>query len=109
MPEITVSDVGEFGLIAGSPPGSRRPSRRLLGPGDDAAVIARPTGGSSPRPICSSRTGTSAATGPRANDVGHKAAARNFADIAAMGAVPTALLVGFAAPARPRPRPGSTG
>jgi thiamine-monophosphate kinase len=34
------------------------------------------------------------------NDVGHKAAARNFADIAAMGAVPTALLVGFAAPAQ---------
>lgn len=33
-----------------------------------------------------------------ANDVGHKAAARNFADIVAMGAVPTALLVGFAAP-----------
>lgn len=33
-----------------------------------------------------------------ANDIGHKAAARNFADIAAMGAVPTALLVGFAAP-----------
>ena len=33
-----------------------------------------------------------------ANDVGHKAAARNFADIAAMGAVPTALVVGFGAP-----------
>jgi thiamine-monophosphate kinase len=33
-----------------------------------------------------------------ANDVGHKAAARNFADIVAMGAVPTALLVGFGAP-----------
>jgi thiamine-monophosphate kinase len=33
-----------------------------------------------------------------ANDIGHKAAARNFADIAAMGAVPTALLVGLAAP-----------
>jgi thiamine-monophosphate kinase len=33
-----------------------------------------------------------------ANDVGHKAAARNFADIAAMGAVPTALLVGFGTP-----------
>jgi thiamine-monophosphate kinase len=33
-----------------------------------------------------------------ATDVGHKAAAKNFADIAAMGAVPTALLVGFAAP-----------
>jgi thiamine-monophosphate kinase len=34
-----------------------------------------------------------------ANDVGHKAAARNFADIAAMGARPTALLIGLAAPA----------
>jgi thiamine-monophosphate kinase len=33
-----------------------------------------------------------------ATDIGRKAAARNFADIAAMGAVPTALLVGFAAP-----------
>jgi thiamine-monophosphate kinase len=34
-----------------------------------------------------------------ANDVGHKAAARNFADIVAMGAQPTALLVGLAMPA----------
>ena len=31
-------------------------------------------------------------------DVGHKAGARAFADIAAMGAVPTALLVGFGTP-----------
>ena len=41
-----------------------------------------------------------------ANDIGHKAAARNFADIVAMGAVPTALLVGFAAPGDARPRLG---
>jgi thiamine-monophosphate kinase len=34
-----------------------------------------------------------------ANDIGHKAAARNFADIVAMGAQPTALLIGLAAPA----------
>jgi thiamine-monophosphate kinase len=33
-----------------------------------------------------------------ANDIGHKAAARNFADVVAMGARPTALLVGLAAP-----------
>ena len=33
-----------------------------------------------------------------ANDIGHKAAARSLSDIAAMGALPTALLVGFAAP-----------
>jgi thiamine-monophosphate kinase len=32
-------------------------------------------------------------------DVGHKAAAANLADVAAMGAVPTALLVGLACPA----------
>ena len=32
-------------------------------------------------------------------DVGHKAAAQNLADVAAMGARPTALLVGLAAPA----------
>jgi thiamine-monophosphate kinase len=34
-----------------------------------------------------------------AEDVGHKAAAANLADIAAMGAVPTALLVALACPA----------
>lgn len=33
-----------------------------------------------------------------ANDIAHKAAARNFADIVAMGAQPTALLIGLAAP-----------
>jgi thiamine-monophosphate kinase len=33
-----------------------------------------------------------------AADIGRKAAARNLADVAAMGARPTALLVGFAAP-----------
>jgi thiamine-monophosphate kinase len=35
-----------------------------------------------------------------AHDVGRKAAAQNFADIAAMGAVPTALLVSLVLPAR---------
>jgi thiamine-monophosphate kinase len=34
-----------------------------------------------------------------ANDIGHKAAAANLADIFAMGATPTALLVGLALPA----------
>jgi thiamine-monophosphate kinase len=33
-----------------------------------------------------------------ANDIGHKAAARNFADVVAMGAVPTALLVALGCP-----------
>jgi thiamine-monophosphate kinase len=34
-----------------------------------------------------------------ADDIGHKAAAQNLADVAAMGAVPTGLVVGLGAPA----------
>lgn len=70
----------------------------LLGPGDDAALVSAPDG----RVVISTdmliehrhfRRDWSSA-----NDVGHKAAARAFADIAAMGAEPTALVVGFGAP-----------
>ena len=95
---ITVSDAGEFGLIARVTAGLESGPRTELGPGDDAAVLAVPDG----RVVVSTdllvegrhfRRDWSAA-----EDVGHKAAARAFADIAAMGAVPTALLVGFAAP-----------
>jgi thiamine-monophosphate kinase len=70
----------------------------LLGPGDDAAVIAAQDG----RVVVSTDLLVENRHFRRdwstANDIGHKAAARNFADIVAMGAVPTALLVGFAAP-----------
>jgi thiamine-monophosphate kinase len=71
----------------------------LLGPGDDAAVVAAPDG----RVVASTdlllegrhfRTDWSTAY-----QIGRKAAAQNLADIAAMGAVPTALLIGLAAPA----------
>ena len=97
-----IGDVGEFGLIAritkalaaGGPPGPAT----LLGPGDDAAVVAAPDG----RVVASTDVLVEGSHFRRdwssAEDVGHKAAAKNFADIAAMGAVPTALLVGFAAP-----------
>jgi len=70
----------------------------LLGPGDDAAVIRAADG----RVVASTDLLIEGRHFRRdwstANDVGHKAAARNFADIAAMGAVPTALLVGLGAP-----------
>ncbi|MCW2497713.1 MAG: thiamine-phosphate kinase [Jatrophihabitans sp.] len=70
----------------------------LLGPGDDAAVVATTDG----RVVATTDMLIEGRHFRRdwstANDVGHKAAARNFADIAAMGAVPTALLVGFATP-----------
>jgi len=70
----------------------------LLGPGDDAAVVATSDG----RVVVSTdmlieqrhfRRDWSAA-----EDVGHKAAARAFSDICAMGAIPTSLVVGFGAP-----------
>lgn len=70
----------------------------MLGPGDDAAVVRAADG----RVVASTdllvegthfrRDWSSAA------DIGAKAAAQNLADIAAMGAVPTALLVGLACP-----------
>ncbi len=95
---ITVADLGEFGLIAAiravlppDPPG-------VLGAGDDGAVLPALDG----RVVASTdlliegrhfRRDWSAAA-----DIGVKAAAQNMADIAAMGAVPTALLFGLAVP-----------
>jgi thiamine-monophosphate kinase len=99
MPERTVADVGEFGVIAALrarlPPGPAT----VLGPGDDAAVLLAPDG----RVVATTdvlvdglhfrRDWSSAA------DVGSRAAAANLADVLAMGAAPTALLVGLATPA----------
>ena len=72
---------------------------QLLGPGDDAAVVAAPDG----RFIV---TTDMMIHGPdfrlawsTPHDLGWKAAASNLADVAAMGAVPTALVVAIAAPA----------
>src|SRR4051794_24686163 len=94
----TVGETGEFALIA-------RITARLaapqppLGPGDDAAVLPAPDG----RVVATTdllvegrhfRLDWSTPI-----DVGYKAAAQNLADVAAMGARPTALLVGLSAPA----------
>ncbi|WP_414655003.1 thiamine-phosphate kinase [Jatrophihabitans sp.] len=90
--------MGEFGLIARVVAGLATAPTTLLGPGDDAAVVAAPDG----RVVVSTDMLVENRHFRRdwstAEDVGHKAAARAFSDIAAMGAVPTALLVGFAAP-----------
>src|SRR5487761_637667 len=93
-----LGSLGEFGLIAALSGWLPRDPRTLVGIGDDAAVLAAPDG----RVVASTdfliegrhfrRDWSSAA------DVGHKAAARSLADCAAMGAVPSALLVALAAP-----------
>src|SRR5690606_6549497 len=73
-------------------------SHTVLGPGDDPSVIAAPSGSV----VCTTDT---LVHGPdfrlawsTGYDLGWKAAAVNLADIAAMGARPTALLVALAVP-----------
>lgn len=95
----TVGELGERAMIEAVT--SRLPGGPavLLGPGDDAAVVAAEDG----RVVATTdvlvegrhfrREWSSAA------DTGVRAAAANLADVAAMGAVPTALLVGLAVPA----------
>ncbi len=95
----SIADTGEFGLIRRVTARVGEGPAALLGPGDDAAVVAAPDG----RVVATTdmlvegrhfRRDWSSAT-----DVGHRAAAANLADVVAMGAVPTALLVAFCAPA----------
>jgi thiamine-monophosphate kinase len=95
---MTISDLGEFGLIeviAGALP---RSDRTIVGIGDDAAVLTAPDGRvvATTDLLVEGRHFRRDWSGPA--DIGVKAAAQNLADIAAMGADPVALLVGFAAP-----------
>jgi len=97
-PPETVADVGEFGLIDRVTAGRRQPPTTLLGPGDDAALVAAADG----RVVASTDVLTEGVhfrlDWSTPEHVGRKAIAVNMADIAAMGAVPTALLVGLACP-----------
>jgi thiamine-monophosphate kinase len=94
----TLREVGEFGLIDRVARTAAQGPAVLLGPGDDAAVVAAPDG----RVVASTDLlleGRHFLTAwSTAYQIGRKAAAQNLADIAAMGAAPTALLVGLAAP-----------
>lgn len=94
-----MADLGEFGLIAAIDAVLKRGEAVLLGVGDDAAVLRASDGRvvASTDLLVEGRHFRRDWSGPR--DVGVKAAAQNLADIAAMGAAPTALLVGLAVPA----------
>jgi thiamine-monophosphate kinase len=95
----TVADVGEFGLIRRVTDGRVQPATTLLGPGDDAAVVAAPDG----RVVATTDVLVEGVhfrlDWSTPDQVGRKAVAVNLADIAAMGARPTAVLVGFGCPA----------
>jgi thiamine-monophosphate kinase len=94
----TVADVSEREALKRIFPRLPRSRAALVGPGDDAAVLAAPDG----RYVV---TTDMMVHGPdfrlawsSPEDLGWKAAATNLSDVAAMGAVPTALVVAIAAP-----------
>jgi thiamine-monophosphate kinase len=97
--ENTLATIGEFGLIERLTEGRRPSPATLLGPGDDAAVLAAPDA----RVVASTDVLVAGVhfrlDWSTPDQIGRKAAAANLADIAAMGAVPTGLLVGLACPA----------
>lgn len=96
---VTISDLGEFGLISAIAARLPRGAATLVGVGDDAAVLAAPDARvvATMDLLVEGRHFRRDWSGPA--DIGGKAAAQNLADVAAMGATAVALLVGLAAPA----------
>lgn len=95
----TVGDLGEMALVEAITARLGSGASVLLGPGDDAAVVSAEDG----RVVATTDVLVEGRHFRRdwssAHDIGSRAAAANLADVAAMGAVPTALLVGLAVPA----------
>ncbi|MGN7800873.1 thiamine-phosphate kinase [Leifsonia sp. 22587] len=95
---ITLGQASEREALRRIFPRLPQSSATLVGPGDDAAVLAAPDG----RFVVTTDMMVHgpdfrlAWSGPV--DLGWKAAATNLSDVAAMGAVPTALVVAIAAP-----------
>lgn len=94
----TLGSLGEEASLARIIPLLPESSRTILGPGDDAAVVFVPDGRV---PITTDLMveGPDFLRGMSTGfDIGWKACATNLIDVAAMGATPTALVVGLAAP-----------
>lgn len=93
-----MAELGEFGLITRINAGRMLPPGTLLGPGDDAAVLIA----ADRRVVVTTDVLVEGVhfrlDWATPHQVGRKAAAANLADVAAMGAVPTALVVGLAVP-----------
>ncbi|HEY6424106.1 MAG TPA: thiamine-phosphate kinase [Pseudonocardiaceae bacterium] len=94
----SVTELGELGLIARVIAGRELPPGTLLGPGDDAAVLAAPDGRVAVTTDVLVEGMHFRLDWSTPHQVGRKAVAASLADVAAMGAVPTGLLVGLACP-----------
>ncbi|GAB2751319.1 thiamine-phosphate kinase [Nocardioides pakistanensis] len=94
----TLSDLGEFGLVDALAERFPQGPDVVVGPGDDAAVVAVPD----ERVVVSTDLMVEGRHFRRdwapAVDVGRRAAAQNLSDINAMGGRATAMTVGLAAP-----------
>lgn len=93
-----IGDISEGAVLRAILSRTAPASHALLGPGDDGAVVAAPSGSVV-------ATADTLVHGPdfrlawsSGHDLGWKAAAVNLADVAAMGAQPTALIVSLAVP-----------
>ncbi|WP_291057090.1 thiamine-phosphate kinase [Herbiconiux sp.] len=94
----TLAQVGEGETLRRIFPRLPHADAELLGPGDDAAVVAAPDGRYVVTTDMMIQGPDFRAAWSTAHDLGWKAAMSNLADVAAMGARPTALVVGLAAP-----------
>jgi thiamine-monophosphate kinase len=96
--EPTLGEFGEFALIDAVTAARGQPPSVLVGPGDDAALVAVPDGrvAISTDMLVEGRHFRLDWSTPY--DIGRKAIAQNAADIEAMGARVSAFVVGFGAP-----------
>ena len=89
----TLADVGEDGLLSVIFPLLPGGPRVLIGPGDDTALLSTPTGSVLATTDAMVRGRDWLDEWSTGADVGVKTVAQNIADIAAMGGVPSGLLV----------------
>ena len=97
-PDDSLAGIGEFALIDRLVAGRPQSRLALLGPGDDAAVVAAVDGRTV---VCTDMLVEDRhfrLDWSTPHDVGRKAIAQNAADIEAMGARATAFVVAFGAP-----------
>ncbi len=94
----TVADIGEFPVIERAVRARRQPDSTLVGPGHDAAVVTAADGriAISTDMLVEGRHFRFDWSAPQ--EVGRKAVAQNGADVAAVGARPTAFVVGLGCP-----------